>query len=675
VYTTCYEIDFTIVGAHVTRLTPEYIIVGVTSQIEVKMTQGSNVTCYWNFKDGVYESPHFTQGVYPTAGENVSHAYQIEGDFLVQTVCNNSVSEVTFKTPVKSQHPAKDVFLVCNGPQPFPPGTIRCTIEKPSGVPSPTNFTCTVNFGDDQQTTILFINPLVLTHSYAAIGAYDIAVNCSNQVSNITLASSVEVQTPLDNDVMALTTSGGLYGSGGPGRGSDFSCFPTKHNISLDVDWGNGTNVSLSVDWGDNTHSLTTNTSVIHAYPNEGTYTVVIKMSNAVNFKTKTSDLHLQEAVEDFTFVNNGPVSKGRQFVFLLAARQVGTDTCFSLDIDNGTSFLYKPTLNTVCKPECSSGKLVLTYSKAKIPLNVTHFHSYIGNYKIRVVACNKVSLQMYEDLANVSPKPCKYPLVNFTSTEANFTMKTAISYRRSLRITLTPLIKIDCEATKLSNRMWKLLKCDEVSGNCTDHSPNCTKTMSTNGTSLVIPQRCLEYGIYKVQLKVEMIGGGTLGIFTESQGFIEIVKSPLIARISGGTSKSVGNGKVIPVDGGTESTDPDTGNNEGIICWWFCAEEHESIEILQNSTELPGKSTTLHPDLQAALSPSGAPSHLYSGCHGNGPGRIDVNGSKIMVDTGGMKINHTYAVTLMAVKDTRWATTSLSMEVLAGNPPDCEIK
>lgn len=674
-YTMCFKIDYTITGATAARLTPEYITVGSTSQIEIKMTQGSNVTCYFDFKDGVYESPHFTLDVYPSVGKIFSHAYAVDGDFYVHTVCNNSVTEVTFTTIVKSQHPAVEVFLMCLERQPFPPGQTQCTIDKPTKVPTPTNLTCITSFGDGSETTNLLVPPLVLTHTYAARGAYPVSVACSNQINSVNLTSSVEVQTPIDNDVMLLTTSGGLYGSGSPGRGEDFSYFPTKYNISLDVDWGNGTNVSVSIDWGDSTNSLTTNKSILHMYSVAGTYTTKITMYNAVSYKTKTFVLHLQDAVEGFTFDNNGPVSIGKLFIFLLAADQVGTASCFSLNVGNGTTYLYKPSINAICDSECSSGTVYRTYTKSQIPLNVTHQHFYMGNYDIYAVGCNKVSRVIFSNLANLSPKPCKYPVVNFTSTEANFTMETAISYTRAKRIKLTPLIKIDCEATKLSTRKWQLFKCNDTSGNCTtEYSSNCTKDMSISDPILVIPERCLDYGTYMVKCKVEMVGGGTSGIFTESIAYIKVIKSPLFAIILGGTAKSIGYGKPFSADG-TGSFDPDTGDSQDMKYYWFCAEKTEALQIFRNSTVLPAKPLSLHPDLQAALGPNGgAPSHLYQGCNGYGPGRLDVNNAITTVTTRGMKINQTYVVTILLVKDTRWATTSLSLEVLEGNPPDCKI-
>ncbi|KAK3737773.1 hypothetical protein QZH41_012212 [Actinostola sp. cb2023] len=676
-FTMCFKIDVPIAGATTSRWTEEIVTVGDTSILGTQMTKGSNVTCYYDFEDDSREPPHFNMGIYPASGMNVSHIYQRDIDALVTTICNNSVSEVQFRTPIKAQHPHKDIFLVCSDPQPFPPGQIQCTVNKPSGIPLPTNSSCTIDHGDDHHATKPFHGPVLFPHAYHQIGGYDINVTCTNDISSVNLQSSAEVQTPLDNDVTNFTTSGGLYGSRGIGRGKNSSYYPTKSTITLDADWGNGTNVSLSVDWGDSSHSLVMNNTCSHEYSNPGEYEVKVVMENALNSKTKTYIFHLQERVAGFQSSNNGPIALQKAFYFTLSADKVGTDTCFSLDIGNGTSFLYKPSASTICEPECSYGAIVRYYSDSSIPLNISHVHKYIGNYKIVASACNIVSRIVSHNLANVSPKPCKYPKLNFTRTEANTTRDYPVKYRKSIQFPITPIIKIDCEATKLSRITWKLQKCSKDNEFCTTFAGNCSQSIAMTHSTLRVPARCLPYGVFSVSCTVEMLGGGTKGIFAEAVGYFEVTKTPLIAAIVGGTSKTVGNGKTITFDG-TISLDPDTKDDSDIKFYWFCWERSERLNISFNSTLLPGQPVTLHDDLQVALNQSNGsanvPSSLYKGCLGHGPGRMDVPGHKITFNTKGMRINHTYDITLLVCKDTRWSTTIMSIDIVSGSPPDCKI-
>lgn len=669
-----FKIDYTIVGATVTRQSPEYVTVGNVSTLMIKLPQGSNVTCYLDFKDSILHAPVFREGVFPTAGESIAHTYIDFIDALVETVCNNSVSQVVLHNVIKVQHPHKDVSLVCSDPQPFPPGTVNCTFNKPSVIPFPTNSSCTINFGDLYQETQPFSSVLTISHQYATTGWFDIAATCINDISSVSLASIAQIETPIDNDYMNITTTGGIYGDRGIGKGEDHSYFPANETIDVEVDWGNGTNVTLVVDWGDSSKTEVKNNTAAHIYIVPAFYTAVITMSNSVNSKTKSFPISTQYSVTGFQFPNNGPIALDKPFIFTASIEKLGTLTCFALDIGNGTSFLYKPSSDAICAPECSYGKTVLTYST--FPFVVSHTHKYIGNYKIKATACNKVSMIVVEALANVSPKPCKYPKVNFTSFEANTTAQYPIEYRRSILIPITPIVKIDCEATKFSQRTWGIEKCDDDNPSiCTPVTSNCSTKLGMSNPSLRIPEQCLVYGIHRVSAKVEMLGGGTIGIFVEAYGFISVTKTPLTARIKGGTSKAVAYNKPLEIDGSV-SFDPDTGDAIGLEYYWFCWEQSEERALFANSSAWPGSPATTSPELISALNTTTgdvSPS-LYKGCFGHGPGRLNISGSDITILTDGMQIGKTYDIVLMIKKDTRLATAKLSVSVVAGVPPDCTI-
>jgi len=667
-----FKVDYTIVGATVTRMTPEYVTVGDVSTLMIKIPQGSNVTCYFNFKDNIANAPLFRKGIFPTTGENVSHTYIDSIDALTQTICNNSVTEVIFYNVIKAQHPHKDVFMVCTNPSPVPPGTVHCTFNRPSAIPFPTNSSCTIDFGDKYQETQPFPNVLTITRNYSATGWYEIAATCVNDISNVTLATAVAVETPIDNDYMNLTTSGGIYGVRGVGKGVDNSYFPANYTIEAEVDWGNGTNVTLVVEWGDSTRSEVQNKTTTHIYVEDGSHQATVTMSNAVNSKTKTFPINIQTAVTGFELPNNGPVALDKAFIFALSTTKGGTATCFAVDIDNGTSFLYKPSTNTVCEPECNSGSTVLTYTN--IPFNISHIHRYIGNYEIKATACNKVSRLEVANLANVSPKPCKYPRVNFTSFEANTTAKYAIEYRKSIKIPITPVIVIDCEATKLSKRTWGIEKCDDENPDiCAPITSNCSKDINMDNPSLNIPEKCLDYGIHRVSAQIEMLGGGTVGIFSKAYGYITITKTPLTPAIEGGTSKAVGYNKPLEISARI-SYDPDTGNAEGLQFYWFCWNRNEEMTLFGNSSDWVAAPASSSPELLAALNQTDVSPSVYSGCFGRGPGRLNLSGPSITIQTDGLQIGSIYDITVMTKKDSRWATSTLSITVVAGTPPDCNI-
>lgn len=83
---------------------------------------------------------------------------------------------------------------------------------------------------------------------------------------------------------------------------------------------------------------------------------------------------------------------------------------------------------------------------------------------------------------------------------------------------------------------------------------------ISTNGNSeLKITPHLLPVGIFLVQLTISMVGTPVFGV---SRGYFEIVRSPLVAYIAGGTKVTRGRDRTLILDA-SMSHDPDEENHK----------------------------------------------------------------------------------------------------------------
>lgn len=86
------------------------------------------------------------------------------------------------------------------------------------------------------------------------------------------------------------------------------------------------------------------------------------------------------------------------------------------------------------------------------------------------------------------------------------------------------------------------------------------TPVLSTNGTSeFRITPHLLPVGPYLVRLTVSMLGTQVFGV---GQGYIQIISSPLVAVISGGTKVARGFNRSLVFDASL-SYDPDEENQQ----------------------------------------------------------------------------------------------------------------
>ena len=108
--------------------------------------------------------------------------------------------------------------------------------------------------------------------------------------------------------------------------------------------------------------------------------------------------------------------------------------------------------------------------------------------------------------------------------------------------------VKLNCKLSRTTSFLWRVYQLGE------DDTP----LFSGNSSSeLQITPRLLPLGVFSVQLTVSMIGTAVFGV---SQGYFQVVSSPLVALIAGGSKIARGLERTLIFDASL-SYDPDEEN------------------------------------------------------------------------------------------------------------------
>lgn len=108
--------------------------------------------------------------------------------------------------------------------------------------------------------------------------------------------------------------------------------------------------------------------------------------------------------------------------------------------------------------------------------------------------------------------------------------------------------VQLDCDLSYTSQFHWNIYRLNPLENEKQLH-------LSRSGSSeLLITRRLLPVGTYLVQLTVSMSGTQVSGV---AKGYIRVVRSPLIALISGGTKIERGFNKTLEFNASL-SRDPD---------------------------------------------------------------------------------------------------------------------
>lgn len=151
-----------------------------------------------------------------------------------------------------------------------------------------------------------------------------------------------------------------------------------------------------------------------------------------------------------------------------------------------------------------------------------------------------------YEVFLGILERTCKSPVVNLPTLPK--TASNASRVRPASRLLIPSEVQLDCELSYETKFNWNVYKLNPLEG-------GNELALSRSGTSeLLITRRLLSVGTYLAKLTVSMMGTQVSGV---AEGYIRVIRSPMIALISGGTKVERGFNQTLEFDGSL-SRDPD---------------------------------------------------------------------------------------------------------------------
>ena len=631
-----------------------FILVNATTDSSILIDTGTNVTVEWDFKDGRRSTSFFSGDSLRFSGDFLSHTYWDHGAYLLNVTASNSVSNLIILKYIFVQYVVKDIHIASNSPKEIPPGTVTFTISVGQNTHPPTNATIDMDFGDGQRKTDIplgGVQSINISSSHVTPGIIPVNMTMKNNVSSISLNLWVDVQRSIKDLRNLAYHTGGDAGYGAPGKGHNQDSFPLEYAVLFVANISDGTGVIYTWDFGDGAVHETNETSVEHRFASPRRYNITLIARNSISGMVVSRVIRMMQSVLNVTFENDSPTIIVFNTSLFITVGQVGTESCFLVDLGNNTRILYRSFEGVTCDNE-----LLTTNDIRVLPaLNFTITFKYwrVLNYVVSITALNDVSRITIYDWAIILTLPCAFPVVQIPDAGRSYHNPTR--YFRADYITIKSQCIIDCLASRTTAFHWDLTKISDGEDNGTILSNDLfDSTLSV----LVAPQRTLPYGRYMLRVNVSMVGLPL--VHRVAISFVEIMPSPLVAEIIGGNAWIQSVDRKVILDA-SPSHDPDQGKDDkrGLKYFWYCKTADEDYEF---------------PSVPEQCSNCINVSE-HGGCFMNGTRRLLANTELVEFPSRLLQVNRTYIFKFFITKDARMAVVFVRISLTYEDPPTMVIR
>ena len=285
------EVYFTLPAEHITQTV--YFAVGDTITVNRVVSNGTNVKCAFDFKDG---SPPTLSTEYST-----NHVYNDTGTYKIEITCFNAVNSVKrlLNATVVVQNLEEITGLVLSASPTIFGTDSEITIHMNSG----TTFFCAISFGDGKTLKIDFSHlGEVLYHRFPAVGSYNASVKCRNRLGKAEYNATFDV----DISVTGVTVT------------SDKRFIQVHENISVDVTVREGSRIKFEWDYSDSSKYAAYRAladadelvSRIRTFSDAGTFLVKVTVSNSLSNASVALPhaLVVEYPVTNIALTTNSPV-------------------------------------------------------------------------------------------------------------------------------------------------------------------------------------------------------------------------------------------------------------------------------------------------------------------------------------------------------------------------------
>lgn len=542
---------------------------------------GSDFDCQWDFGDGSNPSSQnlsdkfiYLKGskvnVEDFTNINISanHVYKDIGVFNITTICRNRLSEVkaTGFVTVQEEITLFQVSIV-------PPVIFGKDFVVNFTIASGTNvaFTAFLNHKElDVENKDMHYFSSITHNMYGKPGQYNLTVTAENLVTSLLRNTQVVfIEIPISGVCISMSYSEANVIR--PGYGAEKNIFAENTPVVFQAFVENGTNLEYTWSISNATmNSSWRNQTMIHAFNEAGVYVVALLVENHISIINSSVSVAIQKPVsfkkdkdDALRVICASPKVRNETVATEVAIKTLGTNSTLQIDIDNNTSYWYGDFSSYTAFKKTKTNNSVHYKGKLRKSLILYHVYKIPGIYNIRAVLGNDVSRSLQTCQVEILSRPCKNPTVKLKYV--GDTPDDATSFFTIDNIHIEAVVDIFCPESKGSKYAWTIFRENPEKGRFESVS-YARLNDEASMQELLIKRRSLSVGLYRLVLTIGMVEKELEDFVSIAEGFIQVLQSPLIAEIAGGSEIRRGYGPILTIDG-ANSYDPDVGlrNHSGI--------------------------------------------------------------------------------------------------------------
>ncbi|XP_078664667.1 polycystin-1-like protein 2 [Branchiostoma floridae x Branchiostoma belcheri] len=588
---------------------------------------GSNASYIVNISDSIsFEIPTFVN--YSQAGNmtfyehlvpyNMSdyqlytfaHTYPDKEISNVTVRAENVVSAAVSSVSMTTQCPITSIYVPEEGFATYPEPVVLDIYLLDSQLP--TDLYYHVSYGDGFSDTAVYIGDeygpshprFAVTHLYIP-GYYVCYITVYNVVSSI--AGTTYVTQDFQFFPMNITAYSkfsqvengqvlyqGVYREGQGPYGSVFPGPPLLMPVEFEYGVPQGTKDDvLQSSWYVNDVLIPDTMNLTYTFPQIGSFLVDAVAINMFSYMVGEFQVEIYETITDLFIANNGPVYIGDPVYFGVFAKTPGTASTYVLQLFEGDP--NPVTIDSPIKNDTLLSEVEQIFQAVNVPFSFSDMHMTVysflypsaGTYHVRLDASNAISTGFAETSATVQLIPCFKPVVNINDGGTS-SPEHPTPYRRDQDIVLFVNIQLNCPGVKQRTYEWKAYEMTELQTIPQPANEIHLDINMANGTNqIILPRHTIGYGRYILSFRLTEIkleiheGHDTEPEITNSDyTWFEVVETPLVTRISGGSLLSTGWNSTFNVNA-SSSYDPDAPVSvatSGLTFKWQCRHENETF-------------------------------------------------------------------------------------------------
>ena len=625
------------------------------------------MTCSTYIK-GVYQQTDAIALIEATTPTVISTVWPNEnavGMADIEVLCENKLGNLTLKTWTVFERKIENVSLEVSRTSIVIGGNI--TVSFCIGVGSHVQYQ--YDLGNGVKDIVKVFNDLISNYTvnvvttYQLKGVYSIKLNVSNRGSTIIKSVDVKVLEQIKGlKLSRYYILSDLTNEVRHGHGPNNDIFPLERPVIFDASVSSGNEIIYVWKFGTENGYITKDAKVTYKFKNIGSHLISVNASNGLYFEYKDFNITMEEIINPYSLNNDGPKKAYQSMTFVLKLSNPGTNPCFIWKLgDISRQIMYNK--NNCQKQE---GIDVENYEHRiwNISDEIRHQHMYTtnGTFKVKVTLINLVSRQIIENIAVITGVDCFYPIVHIIGGGQR--IDEPVGMYRSEWINLESSAEVNCSASRGPEYHWKIFKVQQGDNYFSSVFDSYeVSAIQMDHFKILFPPNTFSPGLYRISLNVSMIG--IPGISSEHYTYLNISKTPLVVKISGGTARNIGYDSTLILDAYEMTRDPDSQESPMSPTFsyeWRCRKENEVFPSDIKNISIPSVAVALNET-------------RLEGCFGTGIGKLPYSSGRIEFSTLLLDPHSKNIFEVHVKKDTREGIFQQSVEVIDGDPPLIQIK